>query len=218
MFWLKFKRRKKQEEAEGKQRESEKESDRQKIIAALNAIAEKTGSKEHQGRSAKIYKWTIEIGTLLGLWVAAGVAFYAVHKASMDSAGQRSVMYGQQITMQGQLDEMRAEQRPWLKLEVSLSGDVRYLQPNDNVYVQLTCKVTNVGHLPAQNVVPFTWLKRFDFNVQTLNPVEDILRFGPRVVTGMGRLGGQTIFPGETRDLPCGPTFSIPFSPNGEIL
>jgi hypothetical protein len=150
--WLKSERKKQHELPADERNGSSQENYWQQIIGALNAISEKTGAQEHKSYAAKAYKYTIEVGTLLGLWVAAGVALYAICKSSIDSAGQRGVM-------QRQLDEMEAEQRPWVvgtvpdQITVSFAG----YQGHSGLEMDISSlqfQLHNTGKTPAFNVWP----------------------------------------------------------------
>ena len=87
---------------------------------------------------------------VIGLWLAAGVGLLAVIVASLDARGQRGVM-------QGQLNEMQAEQRPWLRVDVT-PGDFVVLNPPGTVaYPTIVFNphfiITNVGKSPAFNAL-----------------------------------------------------------------
>ena len=87
---------------------------------------------------------------VIGLWLAAGVGLLAVIVASLDARGQRGVM-------QGQLNEMQAEQRPWLRVDVT-PGDFVVLDPPGTVaYPTIVFNphfiITNVGKSPAFNAL-----------------------------------------------------------------
>ncbi len=114
--------RKKQEEAERKHWETAEKSDRQQVIGALERIAEQNEVTESQAQRADKFhrriekltlrldgrKFWLELAETAGLWAAAAVGVIAILVSSYDSEKQRRVMEGQQMTMQGQLDEMKA--------------------------------------------------------------------------------------------------------------
>jgi hypothetical protein len=87
---------------------------------------------------------------VIGLWLAAGVGLLAVIVASLDARGQSGVM-------QGQLNEMQDEQRPWLRVDVT-PGDLVVLDaPGTVAYPTVVFNphfsITNVGKSPAFNAL-----------------------------------------------------------------
>jgi hypothetical protein len=100
----------------------------------------------------------------IGFWTAVGVGVYTVFTAvivvfSVVQYGethrfnkkQRQFFADQVTIMRGQLDEMRAGQRPWL-----FAPDIRLVEPVirdvNGIRVSLGFVFTNSGHLPASNV------------------------------------------------------------------
>jgi hypothetical protein len=82
-----------------------------------------------------------EIAEVMGLWAAAFVGVVAIIVGSRDSGDQRAVM-------QGQLNEMQAEQRPWIGGPNSVSGDLA----KDGT-VKFTMIFRNVGRTPSKTFV-----------------------------------------------------------------
>jgi hypothetical protein len=104
--------------------------------------------------------------------------------------------------MEGQLDEMQAEQRPWLKVEVSVKGNLFPAGPYFGLPVNIT--ITNVGHSPAFNVQPFSFLyaappaHSSDLEIAQRGFCEKGRRFGiakPPLDTVLAM--GTTMFPGD---------------------
>jgi hypothetical protein len=58
----------------------------------------------------------------------------------------------QYCSISGQLDEMRAEQRPWINFSATAGSDMT-LGSGGIVALVAHTALTNIGHLPAQNVV-----------------------------------------------------------------
>jgi hypothetical protein len=103
-------------------------------------------------------------------------------------------LWRQQLTMQGQLDEMQAEQRAWVYAEIFIGK--RIGESGEHYYIQITLYYHNTGHLPAFFVFPRMAAKvvelPFDLsNVQ--NEICDDYRKTPLKDTDVG----ETLFPGE---------------------
>jgi hypothetical protein len=80
---------------------------------------------------------------------ACATVAMAVFTAAIFALGvfQYLVLKGQLTTMQGQLDEMRIEQRPWLSAEITISDPIIY--DGFGIRVPFTFKVKNPGKEPA---------------------------------------------------------------------
>jgi hypothetical protein len=116
--------RTKNKDAARERRKADEGADRQRVIGALERIAEQNQATENQANRADTFhrrvekltlrlegrKFWIEVAETAGLWVAAAVGVIAIIVSSHDSDRQRTVMEGQQLAMQGQLEEMKANQ------------------------------------------------------------------------------------------------------------
>jgi len=106
---------KEQNDPERERHEAADNAYRNKVISALQAIAEQNKAAEDQAKRADRFhraverltlrlegrKYWVEIAETAGLWVAAAVGVIAVIVATRDASEQRNVM-------QGQLEEMRS--------------------------------------------------------------------------------------------------------------
>jgi hypothetical protein len=102
----------------------------------------------------------------------------------------------QQHTMQGQLDEMRAEQRAWVYAETFIGK--RIGESGDLYYVPIQLYYHNTGHLPAFFVFPMLSAEviavkgQFDLS-SVRNDICDDYRKRPLKDTDVG----ETLFPAE---------------------
>lgn len=106
--------------------------------------------------------------------------------------------------MQGQLDEMRDEQRPWVMADVKVIDEFRY-NADGSANIGLAFLLHNTGHLPALNVFPNIAA------ISELSPskVDPIFK---AVCSDPGYSMGLSIFAGEN------PTFPISTNVNKSDL
>jgi hypothetical protein len=113
------------------------------IILALHRIKTKIRSSndENTPRRKRDRGWYHfwDFVTALGLWAAASVGVAAICIGTHDAKQQRTVM-------QGQLNEMIADRRPWVSVEPSF-GDVQW--DNGALSFVLRYEVRNTGKSPA---------------------------------------------------------------------
>jgi hypothetical protein len=151
----------KQKAAPKKQRKSRQDAHHEQIIGALERAIDhyKTAHKERE--SAKRYErirnraerrfnyrmLLVGVLTTIAAFAAAGIATYAVHDAHVGSDKQYTAMIGQ-------LNVMRAEQRPWIKVQPEATGPLIFTQTALGLTtdVPVAINLTNVGKLPAFNV------------------------------------------------------------------
>lgn len=145
--------RRREEQAAREQQEAEKHDDNIKIIAAMNRVADEQHAANHEHTPKEKGKRSREIIRICGIYTAAVVALIAILITHWDSSDQIAALSGQLKVMQGQLDAMEADQRPWIKVEpnvgelpVDLTHGVGGLPFHANY------KLTNTGHSPAFNV------------------------------------------------------------------
>jgi hypothetical protein len=100
-------------------------------------------------------------------------------------------LWRQQVTMQGQVDEMLAEQRAWVYAETFIGK--RIGESGEHYYVPITLYYHNTGHLPAFFVFPRVAASVFEGRIPTENEICDDYRKRPLKDTD----DGETIFPGE---------------------
>ena len=60
------------------------------------------------------------------------------------------IFYWQLGTMQGQLNEMRDEQRPWLKVTPKIAGPLT--NDRGSLSIKIVVDMVNIGHTPAANI------------------------------------------------------------------
>ncbi len=119
------------------------------------------------------------------------------------SGKQLEAMKGQQSVMQGQLDEMRLEQRPWLKVESSAGtgydeGDGKIWAPHD-----VDLEITNTGKTPA-------FFVSIDFRITDANVHSATIEQEAACSPWRGKLGsrqierGPTLFPGQSMTMSVG--------------
>jgi hypothetical protein len=97
------------------------------------------------------------IGTLVFTAVIAGATI-----------SQYFIFSKQLSVMQGQLNEMRDEQRPWISVTLALEGPITYDAQGARFRIVFTTK--NIGHLPATDV--------------RLKTKDDLMKFGQKYDTG----------------------------------
>jgi len=122
------------------------ESAVQSLLAAQQAAIEHTADQAQ----AEKRKARLEIANTLGIYLAAVVAIGAIVAAWMSSSEQLH-------NMQGQLDVMVAQQRPWLQVTPRLDGPLRTilaLGKKPEVFsVSLAFDAKNTGLTPATKIV-----------------------------------------------------------------
>lgn len=117
--------RKKQKAADRERKaaaeEAAEDAYRQRVIGAIQSIADQNKATEYQSSRADAFhrrvekltlrldkrRYRLEIFETAGLWFAAFVGVMAIVISSYDSHLQTKVMQAQQTAMQGQLDEMK---------------------------------------------------------------------------------------------------------------
>lgn len=187
----------KRQEAERNNRERQRDKEViDKIVTAIDRVTDQNKASAHDHKSSDGKKNRREIAALC---IAAVVA---------------TIYFCQLRSMQSQLTEMRAEQRPWVKVEPEITGDLdlRFLG-----ILPIRFFVSNVGHSPAFKVRLFTSgylmrdshndiqgeLKRRCNNIRSAAPTDwgFIIFPGDRVPTDKYD-GGGSIVPGiDTNDL-----------------
>ena len=139
--------------------EAAEDAYRREIISAVKAIAEQQKRANDQAESERRLTRILEFATVGGIWGAAAVAIWAIYQSSNDSQGQRTVM-------QRTLDEMRADERAWIKVETvdALHVDKKFgpdgLQFRGSAFpafMPLRIVVKNVGRGTALNVRVGAW-------------------------------------------------------------
>jgi hypothetical protein len=126
--------------------------------------------------------------------------------------GQLTIMNYQSDAMQNQLKVMEADQRPWIKTELSFGGDLTYSDNRMDVTFHYVLK--NVGRSPALSVSGYprlrpTYLSPFWMPstggswIDLVNPVREIRDFCEDIASKVAKITemapwGDIIYPGDT--------------------
>ncbi len=159
-------RRRIRQRAEQEERAAEREHDEaaenthvDKVVTPLERAVEKLDSQANESGAENKRERPWKRAEVIGLWAAAFVGVAAVCIGSRDANQQRKVMHDQLTTMQGQLNEMRSEQRPWMSIShASVVNDDGKADHNGlwydgrTAHITLRLKIENAGHTPALNV------------------------------------------------------------------
>jgi hypothetical protein len=107
--------------------------------------------------------------------------------------------FGQLQVMKGQLDQMQADQRPWIKIGSYKIDFLKIESENTNIGVTLSLK--NVGHTPAVGIELDTELHVMTQALfENLNNTQmEVCHRGQRMYPA--RTAGMTLFPDETDKL-----------------
>lgn len=131
-------------ETQRKEQETAKERQIENLTAAIHSVEQefKRRNDEHTPEKYRDRLW--QRGGTVGLWVAAIVGLIAICVGNSDSTKQRGVM-------ETTLDEMRAEQRPWVYFTNLKLVDGISFNPSGAV-VNIQFNLANSGHTPAMKV------------------------------------------------------------------
>jgi hypothetical protein len=113
------------------------------------------------------------------------------------AATQAWVYFKQAKIMRGQLNQMQADQRPWIPDQVTITDALRFYD-HRKPHIGLTFALENIGHSPAFQVGVSAMLWRFTSDAplrQAAHHFSELMRtahHGPNVI-------GYTIFPNQTK-------------------
>ncbi|MGH6836302.1 MAG: hypothetical protein ACREC9_12315 [Methylocella sp.] len=110
--------------------------------------------------------WTINwVNSHNGLLTAIATVAIAVwtYFVAQYAADQSKIIRKQLTIMQGQLDAVEADQRPWLKVDIGVKDFI--FDANKDVYIDLSIKLKNIGKSPAQNIQESFILVPTDVNI-----------------------------------------------------
>jgi hypothetical protein len=141
-------------------------------------------ASDHQINERLMARWTRHVGLFTGALVLVGIA--------------SAIIFWRQLNvMQRQLDEMQAEQRPWVSAAAAITEPFVYEYVPNGTTISLAYKLHNSGHSPANNV----WIELAAFPQQPdgdlLAAAEGVCKDRPAVPGARVALG-FTIFPDET--------------------
>jgi hypothetical protein len=128
---------------------------------------------------------------VVGLWLAAAVGVTAVWVGTHDAGQQRDVM-------RGQLDEMQADQRPWIPPRLLIPSDIIIYRDERNAIEQITIPLRfvfdNIGRTPAL----FLTVAVFGTNAKFSSTLASAQREGCDKHTSVGN--GVSVFPKQHVD------------------
>jgi hypothetical protein len=93
---------------------------------------------QHQTNELMMARWTRHVGLFTGALVVVGIV--------------TAFIFGRQLNvMQGQLDELHEEQRPWLYVS-KITPDSEFIHVNNSISMKVRVLLNNVGHSTARDV------------------------------------------------------------------
>lgn len=128
--------------------QSKKEQERKRpykppaIIRVFRALKRHSNRRrhqtEHQVNERMMARWTRHVG-----WFTAALVLVGIVTA---------VIFWKQLrVMQGQLDELREEQRPWFYVS-KVTPDSKFIHVNNSVSMKVRVLLNNVGHSTARDI------------------------------------------------------------------
>jgi hypothetical protein len=155
-------------------------------------------------------KYRIDRITGLGIWAAALIALGAIAETHCSSERQFAAMASQQQVMQGQLDTMIAQQRPWISAKPRLDLSLMLMDwgPNQDPTLSLSIPVTvdlkNHGPSPATNIVIHSMLiPAAPHDTDLLNKSQEDLCTKAEQSAKTAKKIGISVFPGEEKRGPA---------------
>jgi hypothetical protein len=141
-------------------------------------------------------------------WDALTNTDKATHTLAEAALQQAAVAGKQAIVMQGQLDAMETDKRPWIRAEVSIVGPIQFVEWNGKrgINVGLKFDLKNYGGMPAVNARTQPRIAPHPGNTRRQeldSPQKDACDFA-RTQAKENPIGGIPIFPGETSFLDLG--------------
>lgn len=122
---------------------------------------------------------------------------------------QTRAMQGQAQAMQGQLDQMTADQRPWLAVSDLRFNDIVVYPVGAGILIDTSYKVTNLGRSPATDVFIKTALifsERENFNGRL---TRDLCNEHPSTDERLLATYSETVLPTQVLFLESGPMLKI---------
>jgi len=152
-------------------REAEVKDPLQEVALTMAAALDEYAAQRHENRHDERRRRCLDILTTGGIYLAAIVAAFAICFSHIDSSEQIAKL-GEQIgamkrqvsIMESQARIMENDQRPWIKLEVAISGPLQFiplaLQLHEERHLAtmpLHITLSNVGKSPAFNIQVGIW-------------------------------------------------------------
>jgi hypothetical protein len=159
------------------------------IIDSIKGIVQELQRQNDEADPKNRRERNLRKAEVAGLWTAAAVGVAAIVVSTYDASGQRSIM-------QRQLNEMVAEQRPWVYPDEPIFTKPIALN-NYNVWqADVEFTVHNTGRLPAMNVTVM-----IDSPAPTANPGNTVAEYQHKNCINAPRqaanIAGSTVFPGQ---------------------
>ncbi len=156
-------------------------------------MRKETSKTEHQINESTIARWTKAVGILTGALVLTAVV-------------SDVIFFKQWHAMQRQLDAMESDQRPWIKVDVTITA----LKINEakDVAVSLKVRLKNFGKSPARNLQVVPEIHPVVAGPWTFGDAQIAACERAREVARKSKTSGLTVFPEETEPVPVGTTAS----------
>jgi hypothetical protein len=157
--------------------------------------------------------YSVLLTALATIALAILTYFLAVYANDLGqiSGKQLDAMREQQRVMQGQLDEMQIDQRPWISItsEIRRNGVVRYeWNGQQGISTSETFTLRNYGHSPARNVtIKLDIIPRpnnFNTNLAELARLQERLCADAERTARNNKIAGVTVFPGKDERVELG--------------
>jgi len=220
---------KKQQKAQSKYWDRKQYEHYVPIVSALDRLRHHISAYTKKQRSDDKQKCFLEWLTIIGLFVAAIVAFASMRVAHIDTkktireasdSTKKTItaMNAQLSVMRSQIDEMRDEQRPWIKISNPvvpnnpMATDVR----SGNVILPVRYKIVNIGTIPATNVISLY----YDYTPMTFDAFMNMIK-EPNIAqkscltarlpdADSAKSIGNTLFPNDPKDVETALTSKFP--------
>jgi hypothetical protein len=138
---------------------------------------------------------------ILELCFAGAIVLFTFQLMS-SSKGQLDAMRQQTTKMQGQLDAMVADQRPWIASNVAVSG-VRFFD-DKTMGISFNFKLINFGRYTARNIQIIPEVHPIKTGPWEFSDAQKAACQRARKSADQDKGGGVTIFPGEISTIPIG--------------
>jgi hypothetical protein len=146
----------------------------------------------------------IEVVTALGIWATVVATAIAIVDVRRSNNRQIEGLVTQQKLMQGQLDTMIAQQRPWIsatpRLDLPLIRDVTPNRSPD-LSVPVTVDLKNHGASPATNIVIYSMIipASASHDSERLIQAQEALCTEAEQASNDAKRIGISVFPGEEK-------------------